>query len=108
MIIKDEDVILINEYEEVCKFSISMKSLLSFQVKLDLDTLEEYSLFSGMFCAVTGTNPTGAAFVVEKIQSFDFGPTEDIAEIKMEPQAKIQNTSKNFVPEMVTISSRLF
>ena len=66
-----------------------------------MDTLEEYSLFSGMFCAVTGTNPTGAAFVVEKIQSFDFGPTEDISEIKMEPQTKIQNTSKNFVCEKV-------
>ena len=62
-----------------------------------MDTLEEYSLFSGMFCAVTGTNPTGAAFVVEKIQSFDFGLTEDISEIKIEPHAKIQNTSKNFV-----------
>lgn len=78
MIMKDEDIILINEYEEV---------------KLDLDTLEEFSLFSGMFCAVTGTNPTGAAFVVEKIQNFDFSPTEDISEIKMEPQAKIQNTT---------------
>ena len=52
-----------------------------------------------MMCAVTGTNPTGAAFVVEKIQSFDFGPTEDISEIKMEPQTKIQNTSKNSIDE---------
>ena len=68
-------------------------------MKLDLDTLEEFSLYSGMMCAVTGTNPTGAAFVVEKIQSFDFGPTEDISEIKMEPQTKIQNTSKDFIDE---------
>jgi len=78
MIIKDDDILLINEYEEI---------------RLDLDSLEEYSLFSGMFCAVTGTNPTGAAFVVEKIHHFDFSPSEDVTDVKPEPQMKIQNTT---------------
>ena len=64
------------------------------EVKLDIDTIDEFEFYSGMFCALTGSNPTGKAFVVEQVKSFNFNqkPKEGAGAEK-----QIQNTSMYYL-----------
>ena len=68
------------------------------EVKLDIDTLDEFEFYSGMFCALTGSNPTGKAFVVEQVKSFNFNqkPKEGA-----EVEKQIQNTSMYYSPNVI-------
>ena len=61
------------------------------EVKLDIQTLGEFEFYTGLYCALVGTNPTGKAFVVDEVKSFNFNET-----IKDEDgtEKQIQNTSK--------------
>ena len=69
------------------------------KVKLDLDALESYAVYSGLFCAITGTNPNGKVFVAEKIQTFEFDPLQffdENHEVPKERTDQLQNTGEWF------------
>ena len=58
------------------------------EVKLDLDGLQSFSLFPGMFCALEGNNPTGDLFIVTKVIVQERRPPP-------ESERRIDDTSKN-------------
>ena len=61
---------------------------INFQVQLDFDECESFHVYSGMFCAVKGVNPTGDAFVVSEVRPTAATQTE------AKREGPIQNTSK--------------